>query len=168
MSEKLTEEEIKTLVAAAHERRKKIVDLRRAALEGHLLMEEALNALLEACLFNPELKLNRTNFHLKGELAVSLAAGRGTDEIWAVFWAINQLRNKMAHNLDSKEIDEKMAYLRKAYIAVLGPAAAAHAETQTDKQIVDDACSVCAGFLGQLTSEARIRRAIIDKYWESP
>jgi len=131
-------------------------------------VEEALNALLEACLFNPELKLNRTNFHMKGELAVSLAAGRGRDEMWAVFWAINQLRNEMAHNLDSEDIDKKMVYLRKTYIAVLEPAAAAHAQTQTDKQIVDDACSVCAGFLGQLASEAQARRAIIDEYWESP
>jgi hypothetical protein len=168
MAAKLSEAEIKQRVSAAQERRKKIVDLRLATLEGHLVMEEALNAFLEACLFNPELKLNRTNFHQKGDFAVSLAARRGKDEMWAVFWAINQLRNEMAHNLDSKKIDEKMPYLRKTYIDALEPAPAAHAKTQTDKQIVDDACGVCAGFLGQLTSEAKARRAIIDQHWQGP
>jgi hypothetical protein len=36
-------------------------------------------------------------------------------------WAINQLRNEMAHNLDSKKIDEKMKFLRKTYIDALEP-----------------------------------------------
>src|SRR5712664_3950734 len=100
---KLTEEEIKERVAAAQERRKKLVDLRLAVLEGHLLMEEALNDFLEEALFNPEqVKLDRTNFHVKGNFAVSLAANRVKDEMWPVFWAINQLRNKLAHNLDSE------------------------------------------------------------------
>jgi len=123
---KLTEAEIKERVAAAQERRKKLVDLRLAVLEGHLIMEEALNGFLETSMFNPgEVKLDRTNFHVKGSFAVSLAASRGKDELWAAFWAINQLRNKIAHNIDSEEIDEKMEYLRKVYIAALEPKPAA-------------------------------------------
>jgi hypothetical protein len=105
------------------------------------VMEEALNGFIEASLFNPEqLKLARTNFHLKGDFAVSLAANRGKDEMWAVFWAINQLRNEIAHNLDSKKIDEKMSFLRKTYSDALEPNPAAYAKTQTDKDLVDSAC----------------------------
>jgi hypothetical protein len=166
---KLTEEEIKERVAAAQERRKKLVDLRLAVLEGHLLMEEALNDFLEEALFNPEqVKLDRTNFHVKGNFAVSLAANRVKDEMWPVFWAINQLRNKLAHNLDSEEIDEKMAYLRKVYIEALEPKPAEYAKTLGDKDLAEQACGVCTGFLAQLESEAIARRAIIDEHWEGP
>ena len=86
----------------------------------------------------------------------------------AVVWAINQLRNEMAHNLDSKTIDEKMKSLRKTYIDALEPKPAAHAKTQSDKEIVEWACGVCAGFLGHLISEAKTRRGIIDQHWQGP
>jgi hypothetical protein len=169
MAAKLSEEEIKTRIAAAQERRKKIVDLRLGVLEGHLVMEEALNGFLEASLFNPaELNLERVNFHVKGNFSVSLAASRGKDEMWAVLWAINQLRNKLAHNLDSEEIDEKMVFLRKTYVAALEPKPAEHAKSLSDKDLVDQACGVCTGFLAQLASEAKVRRAIVDQHWKGP
>ncbi|MCC8954400.1 hypothetical protein H8B02_13355 [Bradyrhizobium sp. Pear77] len=60
--------------------------------------------------------------------------------MWAVFWAIGQLRNKLAHKIDSEEIDEKMEYLRKVYIAALEPKPAEYAKTLGDK----DAASVQA------------------------
>lgn len=141
---KLSEEEIKKRVTAAQERRKKIIDLRLAVLEGHLLMEETLNDFIGAALFNPEqFKLTRVNFHTKGNFAVSLAANRDKDEMWAVFWAINQLRNEMAHNLDSEKIAEKMSFLRKTYIDALEPKPPAYAKTRGDEDLVDSACGVC-------------------------
>ena len=167
MTDKLTEAEITELLSASQERRKKIVDLRLAVLEGHLLMEEALNGFLEAAVSNPDqLDLTRVNFHTKGNFAVSLGAGRSKDRMWAVLWAINQLRNELAHNLDSPKLDERVSFLRKVYIDALEPKAAEHAKTLKDKDIIDAACAVCAGFLGQLTSEAQARRAIIDEHWE--
>jgi hypothetical protein len=169
MTAKLGEEEIKKRVTAAQERRKKIIDLRLAVLEGHLLMEEALNGFLEASLFNPEqLNATRVNFHTKGNFAVSLAARRDKDEMWAVLWSINQLRNELAHNLDSKKIDERLSFLRKTYVDALEPKPAEYAKTQPDKDLVDSACGVCAGFLGQLASEAKARRTIIDQHWSGP
>ena len=83
-----------------------------------------------------------------------------------MFWAINQLRNKIAHKLDSKEIEEKMKFLRKAYLDGLAPAPAAYAKTQTDKAIVDDACAVCVDFFGNLIEDAKARRRIIDQHWK--
>ncbi len=166
---KLTEAEIEKRVAAGQERKKRIDELRLAVLEGHLIMEEQLDAFIEACVFHPD-QLNHVNmnFHTKGHLAVSLGLKRDKDEMWAVVWAINQLRNEMAHNLDSKKIDEKMKFLRKTYIDALEPKPAAHAKTQSDKEIVEWACGVCAGFLGQLISEANTRRGIIDQHWQGP
>ncbi|MGJ5175273.1 hypothetical protein ACQR16_10130 [Bradyrhizobium oligotrophicum] len=169
MAAKLSEEEVKKRIAAAQERRKKIIDLRLAVLEGNLVVEEALNGFLEAALFNPEhLNIPRINFSNKGNFAISLAAARGKDEMWDVLWAINQLRNELAHNIDSKKIDEKVAFLRKTYVAALEPKPAEYAKTLSDKDLVDQACSVCAGFLGQLTSEAKMRRGIVDQHWKGP
>jgi hypothetical protein len=128
-------------------------------------MEESLNGFLQAALFNPEqlkLKLDRTNFHVRGDFAVSLAAGRVNDEMWPVFWAINQLCNKLAHNLDSEEIDKMMAYLREVYIKALQPNPAEYATKLGDTELAEQACGVCAGFLAQLVSEARERRSIIN------
>jgi hypothetical protein len=167
MAAKVSEEEVKERIATAGKRRQKIVDLKLAVLEGHLVIEESLNGFIEASLFNPaELNLERVNFHTKGNFAVSLAANRAKDEMWAVLWAINQLRNKVAHKIDSEEIDEKMAFLRKVYIAALEPRPAEYAKTLGDKDLVDQACGVCTGFLGQLASEAKTRRGIIDQYWK--
>ena len=166
---KIDEAEIQKRVNAAQERKKKIDELRLAVLEGHLLMEEALDSFIDASVFHPEqLTSVNMNFHTKGALGVSLSLKRDKEELWSVFWAINQLRNKMAHNLDSREIDEKMKYLRKCYIDALNPAPAAHAKTLSDKEIVESACAVCSGFLGQLTSEAKARRQIIDQHWKGP
>jgi hypothetical protein len=105
---------------------------------------------------------------VKGNIAISLAAGRGRDEMWPVFWAIGQLRNTLAHKIDSEEIDEKMGYLRKVYIEALEHKPAEYVRTLKDKDLADQACSVCAGFLGQLTSEAKTRRGIIDQHWKGP
>lgn len=166
---RLSEAQIQERRSAAQERKKKLDELRLATLEGHLLMEEALDAFVDAAVFHPEqLSPVNMNFHTKGHLAISLGMKRDKDEMWPVVWAINQLRNKMAHNLDSKEIDEKMKYLRNVYVGALEPEPAAYAKTLSDKEIVDSACAVCAGFFGQLTSEARARRVIVDQHWSGP
>jgi hypothetical protein len=38
--------------------------------------------------------------HPKGKLAVALSLKEDKDRIWNVFWALNQLRNKIAHNVE--------------------------------------------------------------------
>ena len=50
----------------------------------------------------------------------------------------------------------------------LEPKPAAYAKTQSDQQIVEDACGICAGFLGQLTTEAKTRRGLVDQHWKGP
>jgi hypothetical protein len=84
-----------------------------AASKGHLIVEEALDKFLDAALFNPAPVWGEDpEFYFKGKLALSLGYKRDKDQLWSVLWAINQLRNKIAHELDSKKIDEKMQYLR--------------------------------------------------------
>ena len=149
------------------ERSKKIDELRVAVIKGHLIVEETLDAFIEASLFNPEqLKTERLNFHTKGSLALSLSLQEDQDQHWSVFWAVNQLRNKIAHKLDSEEIEEKMKFLRNAYIRTLSSKQAEHAEKLSDKEIVDAACYLTAGFLATLAQDAKTRRRIIDEHWK--
>jgi hypothetical protein len=166
---KVGEEELKARISAARERRKKIKDLTLAVIEGHLLIEEALDECIRTAVYHPEpLKSVRLMFYNKGMICASLCYKRERDEMWPVIWAVNQLRNTIAHNLDSEEIDEKVKYLRKCYIEALEPKPAAYAETQGDQQIVEDACGICVGFLAQLTSEAKLRRGLVDQHWKGP
>jgi hypothetical protein len=131
-------------------------------------VEEALSSFLGVSLFNPEhVDIDHMKFHAKGELALALSLKEDKDPIWAVFWALNQLRNKIAHNVESKVVEERMKFLRKTYIGTLSPNEAAEAEKTSDTQIVEDASVLAMGFLGQLSLDARGRRGIIDEHWKS-
>jgi hypothetical protein len=83
-------------VEEAKEHEKKIDDLRVAVIKGHLLVEEAMDGLLEVALFSASYVWEeRPTFHFKGKLAQALSLKEDKDPLWAVFWAINQLRNKI-------------------------------------------------------------------------
>jgi hypothetical protein len=165
---KLDDAELEKRIKEAGERRKKIDELRIAVLEGHLIMEEQLENFLSMALFNPShVNLERLNFHMKGNLALALALGEDKDAFWSIVWALNQLRNKIAHERDAKEIEEKMAYLRKTYIAALHPRQGQDAEKQTNKEIVDAASALCAGLFAALAMGAKGRRAVIDQHWKA-
>jgi hypothetical protein len=72
-----------------------------------------LDEFLTVALFHPEhIRVDEMRFHAKGNLALALGYKEDKDPFWQIFWAINQLRNKIAHNVDSSEVDQKMKYLR--------------------------------------------------------
>jgi hypothetical protein len=119
-------------------------------------VEEAMDAFLDASLFYPDyVREERLNFHFKGNLALSLSMKEDKDPVWKVFWAINELRNKIAHKIDSKAIEDKRKYLRQAYVDVLGPNQKADAEKLSDTEMVEEASILVAGLFGQLALDAR-------------
>jgi hypothetical protein len=147
------------------ERRKKIDDLRLAVISGHLMMEETLDRFLEASVYNPEkLKDANLGFRQKGYLAWALARFMATDELWYVLWSINELRNRIAHDLDAADIQAKMKYLRQQYVRALSLAQAKDAESQPDHVVAESACLLCAGFLATLTDHARKRREHLNQW----
>jgi hypothetical protein len=155
-------------VEEAKERMKKLDELRVMVIKGHTIVEEALDLFLETALSNPNyLKEERPTFHFKGKLAQSLALKEDKDSLWAVFWAINYLRNKIAHQIDSKEIQDKIQYLRKTYIAQLGSRQKEDAEKASDIEIVESASFDVTGLLSQLSIDSRDRNAIIEQRWKS-
>jgi len=164
---KIEDADFQKRIKAAAERKKAINDVKLSVLEGHALMEEALDTFIEASLFHSDhfYKVN-PNFRSKGHLAWSLGYKQDKDTIWYLIWAITELRNTIAHKLDADAIDGKLKHVRMSYIRLLGPAAAKVAETQTDKFIAEVACQVCAGFLAALADDAKARRRIIDQHWK--
>jgi hypothetical protein len=149
------------------ERSKLLDELRVAVIKGHVVMEEALDSFLEAALPNPEqLEQLRPQFRVKGYLALSLALGADKDEVWPLFWAVTELRNKIAHKIDSNEIDPKMKYVRTVYTRFLSPQEQTRAEKLKDSEIAMEACQYCAGFLATIADDARARRAIIKQHWK--
>jgi hypothetical protein len=156
------------VIEEARARRAKIDSLRNEVIAGHVLIEGAMDEFLEASLFYPDyIKEERLNFHFKVNLALALSLKEDKDKLWKVLWSMNQLRNKVAHQLDGKDIDEKMRYLRQAFIEALEPAQKADAEKYTDAELVREASILVAGLFGQLTMDAKGRRAIIDKNWKA-
>jgi hypothetical protein len=150
------------------ERAKKIDELRLGVIKGHLMLEETLDAYLEASMFHPEhLKEARLTFHAKGHLAWAMSLNQDKDTLWYLLWTVNELRNKIAHKLDSDEIEGKMKYVRTSYIRYLSPQQAKHAETLSDPHIAEAACQLCAGFLSTLMEDAKSRRGTIDQHWKS-
>lgn len=70
------DEEFKRRIETIVERGKKIDELRVTTIKGHLILEEALDAFIDASLFYPEQLDSVTfNFHQKGHLALSLSLG---------------------------------------------------------------------------------------------
>lgn len=113
--------EFKKRLDEAKQRSKKIDELRVEVIKGQLQIEEALDGFLAKALFNPDhVNIEGMNFHPKAKLALALSLNEDRDPLWAVLWAVNQLRNEIAHEIDSKEIDQKMKFLRKKYIDALG------------------------------------------------
>jgi len=96
-------------------------------------------------------------FARKGDLAIALAPGEENDRWWQVFWAVNQVRNTIAHKIDSNEISDKIKFLRDEFVKVLNEEQAKYVETLSEETLVDIACQNCAGFLGMLEEDAKAR-----------
>jgi len=152
---KIETAEFRKVIEEAKGREAKIDPVKLAALKWHLLLEKDLDTYLSKLIPNPSyVKIDDMPFRRKGEWALALSAGNDNDPVWGVFWAINQLRNKIAHEADPKATEEKMAYLRKVYVAALEPAQRADAEKKSDPEIVQESCWLVMGFLGQLGLQA--------------
>ena len=76
-------------------------DLGLLILKGHLLVEEQLDAFVEANCERPsDLKDARLTFHQKMRLCQALGGWPKDDPLWRFVVQLNSVRNKLAHNLD--------------------------------------------------------------------
>lgn len=164
----LSDAELKETISEGKKRKDKIDALRVAVLEGHMMVEESVEGFLEVALFNAaEAKVEEMRFRNKVQLAQAMSVRRNTDEFWAVVWALNQLRNKVAHEKDPKEIEDKMKFLRQAFMKTLTPSQAQDFNESEDKEIVETSSFLCMGLLAAITMDAKEWRATVKEHWEA-
>ncbi len=85
-------------------------------LKGHLLLEEQLRALVEALVKDSRpLGDARLTFHQWLCMGKALAPGGTGDDLWKFVELSNQTRNKLAHNAEVPDFDQKVDSLIRLY-----------------------------------------------------
>jgi hypothetical protein len=154
---------------AMEERVKKFNELMLAVVKGHLVIEQAMDGFLSASFSHPEHvqdgKVARFTHSQKVQMCRATSFNEAENGLWKVIWAVNTLRNQIAHDLDVAEIQRKMNNVRKELFANLTEKQVAALKAQSDDYIAQYACVLCAGFLGMLQDDAEDRRKVIDEHW---
>jgi hypothetical protein len=73
-----------------------------------------MNDFIAASVSNPQYitEDNRLMFAAKANICLSLSYGQHIDNMWSVLWAMNVLRNQVAHSHEPDKIQNKMNNLR--------------------------------------------------------
>ncbi len=151
----------------AVERSRKMSALTLAVIRGHLILEQAMDEFLGASLFHPEhVQQSRFQFLHKAQMCKSLSLNQNDDDILALVWDGNELRNKVAHSLSPDDIKKKMDRVRRVYLEILTPDQRKSVENDSDDRIAEAAFFLCAGFLATLQDDAKSRRKLIDEQWK--
>jgi len=124
-------------------------DLTLVVLKGHLLLEAELNELIDVQLKDPNaLKDARLNFYQKLCLVRAVSPlGTLEGEIWEAARLLNTLRNKLAHNLDPKNLDATVVKLL-AKIEDPDTSNAKWAEETLDHRLKRCLAALCGYFSG--------------------
>jgi hypothetical protein len=148
------------------ERVERIDALTLAVIKGHLLIEQTMDAFLEASLPHPGYILGRLMFANKSYLCRSMSFDESGDKAWIVLSAVNALRNDIVHEMDPGDIKKGMDSLRTIFLGILTPEQAKGLKGQPDQYIAQSACVHCAGFLATLAEDAKARRRVTDEHWK--
>lgn len=133
-------------------------------LKSHLVMESAIDNIIRLIFFHPDILLNaRMNFFHKVEILRAYALREDEMSIWQLMHAIAELRNEIAHNLEPKKRESRMAKVRKLYLSETLPECANEHRDAEDGEIVIYASSLCTGFLGEFEKDIGSLRSMIDK-----
>jgi hypothetical protein len=79
------------------------------------------------------------------------------NSMWRLVLALNTLRNKLAHSIDSSERLEAYQKLRQVYVAETGEAG-----EEQPHHLALSALAHCLGFLGSFESEVERFREFVD------
>ena len=114
--EKINVEDLAQFVEQCKERLSAIDQFATAVLKSHFLIEEQIDAVLEATAKNPKhLELERNPRFIQKVKWIRAFAPLGDDKQWQLILAINTLRNKVAHKFDGAERKNAMVNLRQEF-----------------------------------------------------
>ncbi len=138
-------------------------------IQGHIIIEQALDTFLASSFSNPKQsgdgRYARFTHSQKIQICRAASFSYVDDELWKVIWAVNGLRNKIAHGADADEIAKKMAALRKEYFAILTEKQVADLKAQPDDYIALSACVTAAGFIWTIEADAKARSKVVEEHW---
>lgn len=138
-------------------------ELALAILKGHLIIEGALNNIIDLLVFHPEhVDASRLGFNHKLHLVRSVALRKNKISIWDLIQTINSLRNQVAHSLADADRIKKMSQLREMYLAELDAKRRDAQKDAPDHTIAYFACAMCVGFLNRLEEDVKVQRDHID------
>jgi hypothetical protein len=132
-------------------------------LKGHLLLEEAMSAVLEQYVFHRQhLAKARLSFAQKLALAQSLCLRKNEFGEWGVIAAVNSLRNDLAHQLNSSDRAKKMAVVKERYFReAAGYERIEEVKKEPDAVVLFNACAHCAGFLATFEGDSKAFRRMV-------
>jgi hypothetical protein len=141
-------------------------DLTLIVLKGHLLIEEMLERIIRTIVAHGDLlEDTKITFTQKAALARAMCWSQHNSDVWDLIFAINSLRNELAHQLESPKVENKTQRVIDLYLASLENLevrkedAAARRPNQLKSAVV-----YCMGFLGNFEGEARFYRSINDRF----
>jgi hypothetical protein len=139
-----------------------IDDLALAILKSHLIVERAIDNIIGLIFFHPDLVLDaRISFFVKVQMVRAYALHESEMTIWKLVLAISELRNEIAHNLEGKKREKRLAAVRNPYLAEAPDFAEAH-KNYPDPLIIILASSLCTGFLGEMEKDITTLRKCVD------
>jgi hypothetical protein len=139
-----------------------IDELALAVLKSHLIMESAIDNIIELIFFHPHLVLDaRISFYVKVQMVRAYALHESEMTIWKLVLAISELRNEIAHNLEGTKREKRLAAVRNLYLSEAPHYAEKH-KNYPDHLIVILASSLCTGFLGEMEKDLTHLRKHID------
>ena len=91
-----------------------IDELAMVVLKGHLVIEQVLTRIISKYVHHSNYVPGLT-FDNRVRLARSMSLDQADNSMWNLILAVNQLRNKVAHSLESKERQKAYQHLKQAY-----------------------------------------------------
>jgi hypothetical protein len=155
--------ELLHLIGRFRKEMESVDEVAHVLLKGHLLLEEALSAILEQHVFHRQhLAHARLSFAQKLSLARSLCLRKNEFGEWEVIAAINALRNDLAHRLNSPDRAKKMTVVKELYFReAVGYEGIEEVEKQPDAAVLFNACAHCAGFLATFEGDSKAFRRMV-------
>jgi hypothetical protein len=137
------------------ERIEKMDDLLLTIVKNHICLKQFMSDFLDTCREDPE----DLSFFQKIEACEEHSPEEIEAATWRVFYAANELRNKIAHTYDEAKVKQKLAALRTAYIAVQNsPAQVEAVKKLTDAQLAAGAMQLCGAYLVVATERVKAAR----------
>jgi YD repeat-containing protein len=135
--------------------------LAQTILKGHLIIESALDHVINMIFFNAEyLGPARLSFSQKVKVVRAQCRYQHKEPVWLLMEAINSVRNEIAHELGGEKLKKKVDQLRRVYFET-APEKKAD-DKKPDEEIAMDACVRCTGFLAAFEDDVGTVRRFVD------